>query len=77
MKIVGICKTIELAVGLRLGGIDCQVFENGDIMKKIEDLKKIEDIGIIVIDAELYKNSEEQLNDFRRNNKIPLIVRLD
>ncbi len=77
MKIVGICKTIELAVGLKLGGIDCQVFENGDIMQKLNELKKIKDIGIIVIDEELYKNAEEELNDFRKNNKIPLIVRLD
>ena len=76
MKIVGICKTLELAVRLRLGGIDCQVFENGDIMQKLDELKKMEDLGIIVIDEELYKNSEEELNDFRRNNKIPLIVRL-
>lgn len=77
MKIVGICDNLELAVGLKFAGIDCEVFENGDILEEVKNKSNNNDIGIIVITENLYKKAEGDLNKFRKNNKLPLILKLD
>ena len=76
MKIIGISDNLELAVGLKFAGIECEVLENGDILEKVKAKSNNKDVGIIVITENLYKKSEEDLNKFKKNNKLPLILKL-
>lgn len=76
MKIVGLCEKVELAVGLRLAGIDCQVLENNDVMKKIEEISKNKEIGIVVLTENIYNLAEEDITKFKKNNNLPLIVKI-
>lgn len=76
MKIVGICEKIEFAVGFRLSGIDCKILKDESLLKKIEEIAKDTNIGIIIVTDSLYQKSQKEINEFRRKNKFPLIVNL-
>ncbi len=76
MKIVGICEKIEFAVGFRLSGIDCKILKDDNLLKKIEEIAKDSNIGIIIVTDSLYQKSQKEINEFRRKNKFPLIVNL-
>jgi len=76
LKIVGICEKIEFAVGFRLSGIDCKILKDDNLLKKIEEIAKDSNIGIIIVTDSLYQKSQKEINEFRRKNKFPLIVNL-
>lgn len=76
MKIVGITGNIELAVGLRCSGIECDCIKEGNVLEKIKHISSENDIGIIIITEDLYNVEKKEIDNFRAKNKMPLIVKL-
>ena len=76
LKIIGISGKMEMAVGLRCSGIECDYFEDGNVLDKIKQISCDSDIGIIIITDDLYKKEYQEIDNFRIKNKMPLIVRI-
>ena len=56
MKMVCISKSNDIAVGLRLAGVDSYVIrKDEDILRKIDELSLIEDIAIINVTEDVYE----------------------
>lgn len=77
MKIFGLSHSRDLAVGLRLSGIETICLEQKeDIIKNLEDIKKRKDVGILVITDTIYNMSKEEIDNMKVNVKLPLIVQI-
>ena len=69
MKMVCISKSNDIAVGLRLAGVDSYVIrKDEDILRKIDELSLIEDIAII--------NVTEKLDKITETRELPLILKI-
>ena len=77
MRILGITHSRELAIGLRLSGIEAIHLEKSeDIIKNIEDIKIKKDVGILVITDTIYDMLKEEIDNIREQVKLPLIVQI-
>lgn len=77
MRILGITHRKELAIGFRLCGIEVIHLEKKeDIMKNIEDIKNRKDVGILVITDTIYDMLKPEIDNIKRNVKLPLIVQI-
>lgn len=75
MKIYCITDDQELEVGLKLAGCEAITLkENIEIEKKINEVIKNENIGILVLSKEIYDKLKEKIDKIRMTNKLPLIT---
>ncbi len=75
MRMVCISKSLDIAVGLRLAGVESFFIKDSDKIKnKIVELSKDSNIGIINVTEEVYKIAEKELNEISDNQDLPLIV---
>lgn len=75
MRMVCISRSLDIAVGLRLAGVESFFIKDNDKIKnKIVELSKDSNIGIINVTEEVYKIAEKELNEISDNQDLPLIV---
>jgi vacuolar-type H+-ATPase subunit F/Vma7 len=75
MKIVALGDQ-EAMIGLRLAGID-EIFKpetKDDAISLLFSLKKREDVGVIVISSDFYRQTREAVREIREESIFPLIV---
>jgi vacuolar-type H+-ATPase subunit F/Vma7 len=76
MEIAGIFDTNEQTVGYRLAGIKTFLVRNQDeLLKRIEELKKDKNIGILIFNENTYKMAGEEIANLKKNN-LPLILKI-
>lgn len=75
MKVFCISNDIETAVGLKLTGVNAEVIKDREeILAKINEIKKNEDIGVLILTDSVYKKVENEVEEIRDKKKLPLIV---
>lgn len=75
MRIFCITDNQELEVGLKLSGCDAIILNNSnEIEKKIDEVIKNENIGILVINKGIYAKLKEKIDNIRLTTKLPLIA---
>ena len=77
MKMFCISETVDVALGLRLTGIEYEVIqEKNKILEKIESLTKSQDYGIIILTDTVYQTIEQEIKKIEKKQNIPLFVKL-
>lgn len=77
MRMVSVSKDNDIAVGLRLAGIQSFfIKEENEIRKKIKELSKDENVGIINVTEEVYNIAIKEIKQIEENQEIPLIVKI-
>lgn len=75
MKIFCITDDQELEVGLKLAGCEAITLkENSEIEKKIDEVLKNANIGILVLNKSIYTRLKERIDKIRITTKLPLIT---
>lgn len=75
MKIYCITDNQELEVGLKLAGCEAITLkEKTEIEKRINEITKNENIGILVISKSIYTELKEKIDKIRISHKLPLIT---
>lgn len=75
MKIYCITDNQELEVGLKLAGCEAITLkEKIEIEKRINEITKNENIGILVISKGIYSELKEKIDQIRISHKLPLIT---
>lgn len=75
MKIYCITDNQELEVGLKLAGCEAITLkEKIEIEKKINEITKNENIGVLVISKSIYTELKEKIDKIRISHKLPLIT---
>ncbi len=77
MRMVSVSKDNDIAVGLRLAGIQSFfIKEDNEIKEKIKELAKDENVGIINVTEEVYEIAIKELKEIEENQELPLIVKI-
>lgn len=77
MKMVCISRNNDIAVGLRLAGIESFFLrEENDIKNKIEELSKDKNVGILGVTEEIFEIGKVQLEKIQEEQNLPLIVKI-
>ncbi len=75
MRMVCISKSNDIAVGLRLAGVQSFfIKDNDEIINKIIELSKDSNVGIINVTEEVYEIAKFQIQKISNNQELPLIV---
>ena len=75
MKIYCITDNQELEVGLKLSGCEAITLkEKIEIEKKINEITKDANIGVLVISKSIYTELKEKIDKIRISQKLPLIT---
>ena len=75
MKIVALGDQ-EAMIGLRLAGVD-EIFKpqtRDDAVSLLFSLKEREDVGVIIISSDFYRQTREVVREIREESIFPLIV---
>lgn len=77
MRMVCISKSNDIAVGLRLAGVQSFfIRDDRKIKEKIQELSTDTDIGIINVTEEVYEIAKEELEKISSTKELPLIVKI-
>lgn len=77
MKMVCISKNSDIAVGLRLAGVESfYIKENKDILAKVEEVLRDENVGILNVTEEVYEVAKNILDKAQETRNLPLIVKI-
>lgn len=77
MRMVCISKSNDIAVGLRLAGVQSFfIIDDRKIKEKIQELSTDTDIGIINVTEEVYEIAKEELEKISSTKELPLIVKI-
>lgn len=77
MKIFCISDNIDVAVGLRLAGINFKIIEEKNlILKQIEELSKNNEYGILALTDNVYKKVEKEVLIIKEQINFPLIIKI-
>lgn len=77
MKMVCISKSMDIAVGLRLAGVQSFfIRDDNEIKNKIKELSKDENVAIINVTEEVYDVATKELQEISNNQDLPLIVKI-
>lgn len=75
MRMVCISKNNDIAIGLRLAGVQSFFIKDDEQIKnKIIELSKDSDVGIINVTEEVYKIAQKELDEISNKQDFPLIV---
>ncbi len=74
MRMVCISKEHDIAIGLRLAGVQSfSISKEDEIKNKIKELSKDSDVGIINVTEEVYNLAKDEIEFIRENQELPLI----
>ena len=77
MRMVCISKNNDIAVGLRLAGVQSFfIRDDRKIKEKIQELSTDTDIGIVNVTEEVYEIAKEELEKISSTKELPLIVKI-
>lgn len=77
MRMVCISRSNDIAIGLRLAGIQSFFIKNEDkIKEKIIELSKDENVGIINVTEEVYEIAKSELDKISKEQELPLVVKI-
>lgn len=77
MRMVCISKSNDIAIGLRLAGVQSFFIRDDiEIKNKIKELSKDSNVGIINVTGEVYEIAKEELDEISNNQDLPLIVKI-
>lgn len=77
MRMVCISRSNDIAIGLRLAGIQSFFIRNEDkIKEKIRELSKDENVGIINVTEEVYEIAKTELDKISNEQELPLVVKI-
>lgn len=77
MRMVCISNNNDIAVGLRLAGIESFfIRDEKQIKEKIKQLSNDENVGIINVTEEVYNIAEEEIKYISENKELPLVVKI-
>ncbi len=77
MRMVCISRSNDIAIGMRLAGIQ-SFFIRGEneIKEKIRELSKDKDVGIINVTEEVYEIAKNELEKISNEQELPLVVKI-
>lgn len=77
MKIFCISDNIDIAVGLRMTGINYEIIDNKDeILNKLEQIAQKNEYGIVALTENIYKMAEKEIEEFKDKNNMPLLIKI-
>lgn len=77
MRMVCISRSNDIAIGLRLAGVQSFFIRKDDeIKEKIKELAKDADVGIINVTEEVYEMAKNELEEISKNQALPLVVKI-
>lgn len=77
MRMVCISKSNDIAVGLRLAGVQSFLIrDNEKIKKKILELSEDSDVGILNVTEEVYDIAKEEIEKIFNEKDLPLILKI-
>lgn len=77
MRMVCISRSNDIAIGLRLSGVQSFFIRDIDkIKKKIIEVSKDTNVGILNVTEEVYDIAKEELDKISETQEIPLIVKI-
>lgn len=77
MRMVCISRSNDIAIGLRLAGIQSFfIKDENKIKEKIAELSKDADVGILNVTEEVYEIAKLELEKISKRQNLPLIVKI-
>lgn len=77
MRMVCISRSNDIAIGMRLAGIQSFFIRNeNEIKEKIKELSKDNDVGIINVTEEVYEIAKNELEKISNEQELPLVVKI-
>lgn len=77
MRMVCISKDNDIAVGLRLAGVQSfYIRDDNEIKEKIKQLADDSNVGIINVTEEVYDIAKEEIKIISESKELPLIVKI-
>lgn len=77
MRMVCISRSNDIAIGLRLAGVQSFFIRNDtEIRAKIRELSKDSDVGIINVTEDVYDIAKVELERIQKEQDLPLIVKI-
>lgn len=77
MRMVCISRSNDIAIGLRLAGVQSFFIKDEEqIKEKVKELSKDADVGIINVTEEVYEIAKSELEKISKEQKLPLVVRI-
>lgn len=77
MRMVCISKSNDIAVGLRLAGVESFIIrKDEEILKKIDELSMLDDIAIINVTEKVYEIAKQKLDEITEKRQLPLILKI-
>ncbi len=77
MRMVCISRSNDIAIGLRLAGVQSFfIKDEKEIKDKIRELSKDANVGIINVTEDVYEIAKTELNSISKTQDLPLIVKI-
>lgn len=77
MRMVCISRSNDIAIGLRLAGVQSFLIKDEkEIKDKIRELSKDANVGIINVTEDVYEIAKAELNSISKTQDLPLIVKI-
>lgn len=77
MRMVCISRSNDIAIGLRLAGVQSFfIRDENKIKEKIAELSKDADVGILNVTEEVYEIAKLELDEISKNQDLPLVVKI-
>ena len=77
MRMVCISRSNDIAIGLRLAGVQSFfIRDENKIKEKIVELSKDADVGILNVTEEVFEIAKQELNKISKEQDLPLVVKI-
>ena len=77
MRMVCISRSNDIAIGLRLAGVQSFfIRDENKIKEKIKELSKDAGVGILNVTEEVYEIAKSELDSISKNQDLPLVVKI-
>lgn len=77
MRMVCISRSNDIAIGLRLAGVQSFFIKDENMIKeKIIELSKDADVGILNVTEDVYEIAKSELQEISKTQDLPLVVKI-
>ncbi len=77
MRMVCISNNMDIVVGLKLSGVQSFfIKDNEEIKRKIKEVAKDKDVGILNVTEKVYEIAKEELDRISNEQELPLVVKI-
>lgn len=77
MRMVCISRSNDIAIGLRLAGVQSFFIKDENMIKeKIIELSKDADVGILNVTEDVYEIAKLELQEISKTQDLPLVVKI-